>query len=191
MNKKIVRIAIIIAWCLLIACCAFKLFGSEVFNVAVESQRFIEVCNWLDGDGVWCKYILMFIMNLSATTFVILASALKYKVSWKWLIIIMVCASAIWGIKFANSIAAFVLECVQFIVLPALISKKWYYGIVGLVLNFVFQLFSMFIRGQEAIIFDDNTILSLVMTIDYYIMIALYYMYAILINKRKEDKQNG
>lgn len=51
----------------------------------------------------------------------------------------------------------------------------------------MFQVCSLYIRGQELAIFSDNTVLALVMSIDYYIMVALYYMYVVLIkNKNKE-----
>lgn len=191
MNKKVIKIAIIIAWCLLIACTAFKLFGSEVFNVAVENQRFLEICQWLETDGAWLQYILMYVLSTLVNIFVVLAASLKPKVSWKWLLIIIACSSVAWGVKWASSIAGLILDCLILIVLPALIAKKWYYGFIGLAFEFVFQILSMYIRAGDAYICDDNIILSLVISIDYYIMIALYYMYAILINKHKEEKQNG
>lgn len=73
------------------------------------------------------------------------------------------------------------------IVLPAIISKKWWSGFLGLALNMMFQVCSLYIRGQELAIFSDNTVLALVMSIDYYIMVALYYMYVVLIkNDNKE-----
>ena len=37
-------------------------------------------------------------------------------------------------------------------------------------------------------IFTNNTILALVLSIDYYIMIALFYMYIIVINNKKGEK---
>lgn len=50
----------------------------------------------------------------------------------------------------------------------------------------------MFIRGIDfGHTFDDNTILSLVFSIDYYIMIALYFLYMASIKTKKEDESNG
>ena len=39
--------------------------------------------------------------------------------------------------------------------------------------------------------FDNNTILSLVFSIDYYIMIALYFLYVSAIKTKKEEHANG
>lgn len=48
---------------------------------------------------------------------------------------------------------------------------------------------------SEALIFghtfDDNTILSIVFSIDYYIMIALYFLYMASIKTKKEGESNG
>lgn len=50
----------------------------------------------------------------------------------------------------------------------------------------------MFIRGIDfGHTFDDNTILSLVFSIDYYIMIALYFLYMASIKTKKEGENNG
>lgn len=65
-------------------------------------------------------------------------------------------------------------------------------GFVGLALNVAFQAISMFIRGIDfGHTFDDNTILSLIFSIDYYIMIALYFLYMASIKTKKEDESNG
>ena len=74
-KQRVVLIAIIIAWVLLFICFMFKLFGSKVFDIAVTNQRFVNACNWLDNDGVICKYIIAFIMYIVSTPFIVLASA--------------------------------------------------------------------------------------------------------------------
>ena len=185
---RVVLTAIICAWIALVACLVFKLFGSKVFDIAITNQRFLDVCYWLDNSGLWCKFILQILMYLVSNTFFILASSMKPNLKTKWLFIIIPTLCCLWVIKFFNSIAGFVLEIVAFITIPAIMSKKWWYGFVGVALNLLFQILSMFIRGQEMKIFDSNTILSLVLSIDYYIMIALFYLYAIVIyrNKNKE-----
>ena len=186
---KVLLTAIICAWITLVACLIFKLFGSNVFTIAVNNNRFINICNWLDTDGIWLRYIIQIIMYLTSNTFITLASAMHPSFKTKWLFIILPVFSCILVVKFFNSIAGFVLEIIAFIVIPAVMSKKWWYGFVGVALNIIFQVLSMFIRGQEMKIFDNNTILSLIMTIDYYIMIALFYMYSIVITNRNKIKE--
>lgn len=188
MNKKVVKIAIIISWCLLGACVIFKLCGSKVFELAVTNQRFISICNWLDGDGIVLKHILAFILSIPSNTLILLASSLIYKPTWKELLIIEGVNIPIWFVKAFFPIPGFVLECVMFIVIPAVISRKWWTGFMGLALNVVFQLISMFLRGHDvSVMASTNTILSLVILIDYYIMVILYYLYMIMIKKSKKE----
>lgn len=113
-------------------------------------------------------------MSITSTAFLMLAAGHDNKPTWKHLLLIGCTIIPIWVVKIFSSIAGFVFDCVSIIVIPAIISKKWWTGFVGLALNVAFQAISMFIRGIDfGHTFDDNTILSLVFSIDYYIMIAL------------------
>lgn len=170
----------------------FKLCGSKVCEIAVKNEQFIKVCNWLDGDGLWCNYALSAVMSTISTTFLMLAAGHDNKPTWKHLLLILCTIIPIWVVKIFSSIAGFVLDCVSIIVIPAILSKKWWAGFVGLALNVAFQAMSMFIRGIDmGHTFDNNTILSLVFSIDYYIMIALYFLYVSAIKTKKEEHANG
>lgn len=185
-KKKVVLIAIIVAWVLLLICFIFKLFGSKVFNIVVTNEDFINACNWLDSkDGEICKYILAATMYLVSTPFVVLASALKPSFKTKWMFIIIPSLCVVWVVKFFHSIAGMVVEAVVLIVIPCIMSKKWWTGFVGYGLHFLFQVLSMYIRGQQIKVLDTCTLTTLILTIDFYIMVALYYMYAIVINNKK------
>lgn len=189
MNKKVIKTAIIISWVLLGVCIIFKLCGSNVFELAITNNHFLAVCNWLDTDGIYFSYALSFVMSIVSTTFILMAASLIYKPTWKQLLFIEAVNIPVWFVKIFFPKVGFIIECVMFIVVPAVISRKWWTGFLGLALNVVFQLASMFIKGQEVKIFDSNTIFSLIFTIDYYIMIALYYLYVVMIKKsKKEDK---
>ena len=185
-KKKVVLTAIIVAWVLLLLCFIFKLFGSKVFNIVVSNQDFINACNWLDSkDGEVCKYILAALMYLVSTPFVVLASALHPSFKTKWMFIIIPSLCVVWVVKFFHSIAGMVVEAVVLIVIPCIMSKKWWTGFVGYALDLIFQLLSMYIRGQDIRLLDSSTLTTLILSIDYYIMIALFYLYVIVINNRK------
>lgn len=188
MNKKAIKTCIIICWCLLATCMIFKLCGSKIFEVAVTNQRFIDICNWLDGKGIYAKYVLAGIMSITSTTFLMLSASFAPKPNRKQIILILCVVIPIWFVKVFFAKIGFILDCVSIIVVPAIISKKWWAGFLGLILNIAFQVASMYIRGIEvATIFASNTILSLIFSIDYYIMIALYYMYTITIKIKKKE----
>lgn len=188
MNKRVLKTCIIICWCLLAACMIFKLCGSRVFEIAVTNQRFIDACNWLDGDGIYAKYILAGVMSITSTTLLMLSASFTSKPNWKQMVLILCSVIPIWFVKVFFAKIGFILDCISIIVVPAIISKKWWAGFVGLILNVAFQVASMYIRGIDvANIFATNTILSLIFSIDYHIMIALYYMYTIAIKTKKKE----
>lgn len=192
MYRKALKTCIIICWCLLAVCMVFKLCGSKVCEIAVGNGQFIKVCNWLDSDGLWCNYVLSSVMSTTSTTFLMLAAGHDHKPTWKHLLLILCTIIPIWVVKIFSSIAGFVLDCVSIIVVPAILSKNWWAGFVGLALNVAFQTMSMFVRGIDmGHTFDNNTILSLVFSIDYYIMIALYFLYVSAIKTKKEEHANG
>lgn len=186
MNKKAIKTCIIICWCLLATCMIFKLCGSKIFEVAVTNQRFIDICNWLSSEGIYVTYIVGGTLSIISNTFIILSSGLTPKPSWKQLLVIESVNIPVWFIKFFFPKIGFAVECVMFIVLPAILSKKWWTGFLGLALNVLFQVASLYIRGKELAIFADNVIFTIIFAIDYYIMIALYYMYMCLIKTKKE-----
>lgn len=187
MNKKILKICIIICWCLLAICMLFKLCGSKTFDIVVKNQRFIDVCDWLDTDGHYCLYAIGFTMSITSNTLILLASSITPKPTLKQIIFVECINVSVWFVKFFLPKIGFGIECIMFIVVPAIISKKWWSGFLCLALNMLFQICSLYIRGQELAIFSDNTILAFIMSIDYQIMIILYYMYIVLIKTNKKE----
>lgn len=188
MNKRVLKTCIIICWCLLACCMLFKLFGSRAFEIVVDNKRFIEICNWLDSDGIWCRYALAFTLSTTSTTFIMLSSSLTPKPNIKQLALILGTIIPTWGVKLFYPLIGFILDCVIIIVMPAIISKKWWTGFVGLALNFAFQLMSAYIKSVDiTTTMSQNTILALVFSIDYYIMIAIYYMYIVAIKNKKKE----
>lgn len=188
MNKKVIKVAIIISWVLLGVCIIFKLCGSNVFELAIKNQGFIDACAWLDTDGRYLLYVIGFLMSVISNTFILMASALIYKPTWKQLLLIEGVNIPVWFIKFFFPQAGFIVECVMFIVIPAIISKKWWTGFLGLALNVIFQVMSMFIKGHDmSQLMISNTILEFIFAIDYSIMVALYYLYVAMIKKSKQE----
>lgn len=183
MNQKLLKTAIITAWVMLLSCFIFKIFGSKVFEIVAVNDRFVTVCGWFDTKGKIIKYIIAFCLTVCSNTLILLASSNKQKVSIGLFAIFETAIVIVWALKLFNTKIGLIAEFIMFVTLPAIISKKWYRGIVGYALMFVFQILSLYIRGQEIKVFDDNTVLALIMSIDYYIMIVLFYLYTIYANK--------
>ena len=64
--------------------------------------------------------------------------------------------------------------------LPILIDyKKWYISLLAFGLTLIFELISMFLKLDNYKIFDDNVLVSLLLSIDYIIMLVLFWLYRI------------
>lgn len=189
MNKKILKTAIITAWVMLLSCFIFKIFGSQVFEIIAVNDRFAVICTWLDTKGKIVKYVIAFCLTICSNTLILLASSNKKIVSKGLFLIFETVIIIVWALKLFNTKIGLIAEFIMFVTLPAIVSKKWYRGIVGYALMFVFQILSLYIRGEEIKVFDDSTVLALIMSIDYYIMIVLFYLYTIYANKitKKEN----
>ena len=91
MYRKALKTCTIICWCLLLICMVFKLCGSNVCEIAVTNEQFINVCNWLDGNGIWCNYVLSAVMSTTSTAFLMLAAGHDHKPTWKHLQYVLIC----------------------------------------------------------------------------------------------------
>ena len=51
-KRNILRKTIILCWSALIICFVIKLLGGNYFEIFTTSERFIELCNWVDGNFI-------------------------------------------------------------------------------------------------------------------------------------------
>lgn len=199
---KSVRVSIILCWIMLIVCFIIKLFGGNWFEIMCENKHFICVCDFIDNHII-LQDVIAFVTYMSSTTLVVLAMSLIPKPNAKQLITIITLVAFIWVSQYINDLVKFILEPIMFAFFPFILSclsnekadvktrikKTWFLGIIGYVAVFSFQALSLVIKniGVKPIN-DENTLLSLLLMIDYYIMIVLYYLYVKL---KKGGKENG
>jgi hypothetical protein len=177
---------------MLVACFAIKLFGGNWFEVVCTNEHFILVCDFIDRNIVLENCIAYFLYVIF-TTILLMAVCRETSFQSKNIIIIASLISFVWISHFINENLKFSLEIFSFIFLPIFINKGktpikkvWYYGLIGIALDILFQMISFYIRGVKvAIIGDGNTLLSLILMVDYYIMILLHFL---LVKQRKEKK---
>lgn len=79
-----------------------------------------------------------------------------------------------------NDVMKFVYDTLLlFIACKCLNSDKILYRFVlTCILNVIYQIFSMFIRNLAITVYDDNLVISLLMNLDYYILLLLTYLYS-------------
>lgn len=186
MMKNKYKVLIKSCWILLFICCAFKLFGADIFIAGTSNENFIKVCTFIE-ENIFIKYILYLLMNIVSSGIYFMAVLSEKKINLKWLIpygIYAVCK-----IIFNSLDSLFMI--LDFIIIPGLpiiINPKiWKRSLLGTVLNLGFQFVSMFLKLDNFTMFDENTLIFLILNIDYYIMLVLYYLYSNF-NDEKEIK---
>lgn len=188
---KAVKRAIILCWIMLIVCFIIKLFGGNWFEIICNNEHFVYVCNFIDSHTV-LQDIISALLYLFSSYYIIKACALMPKPNKKQAIIIIASLLFVWAFKYLSLTLKSIIELVNHITIPIVINligckdkeeRKtklkhcWYYGIIGYVLILVFQVISLITKNIGVAFIGKNTLLALILMIDYYIMIALYYLY--------------
>ena len=174
-NKYIILIRS--CWILLLACCIFKLFGANIFIAGVDDGNFKTFCNFVNDNSV-LKFIISIIINALSCIIYYMAILEENKPKLKWTIplIIYVILKQIFN-KF--DILFFVLDFIMTIGFPLFLKiKNWKRILLGCVLTLIFQVLSMFLKMDNYTMFDNNFLVGIILSIDYYIMLVLYYLYS-------------
>lgn len=194
---KAIKRAIIICWIMLIVCFIIKLVGGNWFEIICDNKHFINVCSYIDNHLV-LKYIIAVITYLPSLFFVIISCSLLPNPNKKQAFIILIVLIIVWSTNFISVLIKSILEAIMIITLPIILNsvkwfvdepksfkKTWFLGIIGYAFIVVFQLLSLITRNIGIKVVDDNTLITLILMIDYYIMVALYYLYIKLLIRSK------
>jgi hypothetical protein len=181
---------ITVSWILLIVCLIIKLLGGNWFDLNTENSKFIDFCNYVETHQILKMSIACVIYLISG--YFILSIILKEKLKPKHILIfypLMIVKSLLgWYI----SGITFIFDFVIIIIIPIILTRNWKRIIIANILLISFQLITIYARNL-GIIFSgsfneqNNTIVSLLYQIDYYLMILLYYLYTF--KNRKEIKK--
>lgn len=202
---KAIKRAIILCWIMLIVCCIIKLIGGNWFEIICYNEHFIHICNFIDKHII-LNSIIGLMLYVFVGYFIFVTMALLEKPLKRQRIFIIVLLCVVWTFNFVGNIVKFCIEIGVFILFPPIINildkknKKsikytWFMGIVGCVLNIAFQTISLFTKNIGIKIIDNSFLTTIIFSIDYYIMVFLFYLYVKLklkTNKiKKEIEQNG
>ena len=177
MMKNPFKVLIITCWILLLLCCIAKLFGANWFIASTNNQNFLDFCKYIE-ETFWF-YIFTAIFNIVTCGIYYMAVLKQNKPDLRWLIPLIIYA-ILKSIFYKQKILFFILDFVMTLGLPLLLDhKRWLWIIIGVALTFAFQYISMFLKLDNYNIFSENAFVSMVLSIDYIIMLLLYWLYSI------------
>ena len=168
---------IITCWILLAVCCVAKLFGANWFIIHTDNQRFTDFCRCIE-DSFW-YYIFTSVFNIITTSIYLMGVLKQKKPSIKWFLPLIAYA-ILKSIFYRQKVLFFILDFVFIISIPLLIDRnKWLRIFIGIALNLGFQFVSMFLKLNNYEVFSENAFVSMILSIDYVIMLMLYWLYSI------------
>lgn len=178
-------------WVVLICCFIVKLFGGNFFEIACNNEKFIRFCA-VFSTGV-PYYIINYVLYHVGTYYyfkaVLKTQNLNNK---KYIVHCVICfvwiLKLLLTLKIGNNTLVFLLyDTVFMIIFPLIIdSKKFKRALIGYVINLIFQIITLITKNIGLKLLTDNLLIIIIYSIDYYIMVILYYLYSI-----KEDKENA
>ena len=194
-----IKLAIVLCWIMLVACFVIKLFGGNWFDIVCTNEHFSNLCDFIDNN-VFIKYIIAFPLYVFGTYFIIVSCCKLPNANSHQKTMIVGCLVMVWLSQFISMGLKMALEIIVFLFMPTLlrymfcddglksiIKKNWHLGIIGYLLDLGFQLLSLVTRNIGIKLVDDKILVSLILMIDYYIMIALYYLYVKTMKGEKKD----
>jgi hypothetical protein len=182
------KITIVLCWLSLFSFWAIKLFGGNWFEIMVENENFIKFSNTV--QNTWLKYLVSLITIFVSYYFMYGAVLQKVALKGKYLAVYLLSALANWAvvnfvpIDFVRMIFGYTLIIITSICYQKGIKK--YFGVLTVILDFVFSTLSMLTRGIKLSFITDYFIL-LIGSLDLYIMLGLYFLYSNLLNLKKEE----
>lgn len=186
---QITRITIVICWISLFAFWAIKLFGGNFFEIVVENENFVKFSEMV--ETTWLKYLVSFITIAVAKYLTFGAICQKFYFKGKQLAFVLFGIVSIWAVSNFMPLGKLQFPAwyayVVFIVASLKYQKGWKksFGVLAIVFETAFTLLSTIVRNiQFEVIY--NFLIASILSIDVYIMLALYFLYTNLLKLEKE-----
>lgn len=168
---------IISCWVVLLCCFVVKLLGGNFFEIVCKNEKYIAFTNFFN-QGI--PYILITTIFYVVSTSIVFMAICKFEKPKWWVILATFIFITIKQVLYKYVALTFILEFGYMIVLPIIYNKKlWLRAIIGVLLVLLFQIISLITKniGIKFLYYDVFT--AIIFTIDYYIMIILYWLYSI------------
>lgn len=184
----ITKTTIIMCWIALLAFWGIKLFGGNFFEIAVQNENFVKFSEKV--ETTWIKYLVSFVTIALSNYMTLGAVCQKLYFRGKQSIVVWLSIISMWVV--ANFIEIDFLKMWYGYILTFLIPLFYQVryrkllGLLAVVFDLGFSIISMFVRNIPFVV-SSNYMISMIMSIDIYLMICLYYLYSNLINMKRRN----
>ena len=193
MMKDKYKTLIISCWVVLLVYFVIKLLGGNYFEAICYNPNIVSICEFVDNN-YWVSYLFK-APAYAITSYLVYLTITKQKLKDDWWMIIILLVQPFckrYILPLGLAIDAFTLIIYPTLKLIFVNKDKWWIVIlrvlIGNVLLVAFQLLSTFTRNIGYYIPLDNTLVGIIMSIDYYLMTLLYYLHTRDYYYKKEVK---
>ena len=174
-SNKVIKRSIILCWVALALCFLVKICGGNFFAIAVENERFIAVCEYIDSN---CVRLIQFINYTIMSCIYYCATFRVVKPNKRQLGCIALATALSFLIKMLNMYVGAIFEIVLMILLPVVVAKqKWYYSVLYVVIYYLFGYVSLFVKNISNVYLPSYSLLGLIFSLDVYFMLILFMLY--------------
>ena len=184
MNKKVFIAMLILSVSFLVGMYVLKIFFPQEFMMGIQNEKLIAVGNYIDNH----RWLFCICGGLTSfVTYYLYCCACSHRLWLRWyeILIILIVVVLIKVINFYDMNMATIISWTNFVFLPALFKGYIKTTAIVFTVHSVLQGLSLNIRGFTMYLASTNFITMLLLSIDMYLWLILFY---ILFNyKRKEN----
>lgn len=183
MNKKVLNVMIWLTWGILAFFLIAKLFFGEWVAIIVTNERLVKIGVFIDNH-FWLYETLTFVFTLLTYYLYLCACSRKWRLSTKSILCIVPILLILHVVKYFNPTIGMVLDYCTMFVIP------YYLGATYKDTAFIFcghcmsQMASLYIRNIPVNPLMYNSMSMIILMIDQYIWLLIYYFYQ---NKYKKE----
>ena len=181
-TREVLKRMIILCWVILAVCFVVKIFGGNFFNIVVNNERFIRVCNYVENTFLY--YVIGFLFYYANGLFILLAMKRELTPTNKELLFYSLFTIILFAIQYTFKYIGFleismIITTIRYILLPLFVFKVKLKDVIIInVFDLVFQLISSFVKSIDVSnTIADKFLIVIIFLIDYYIMVFLLYLY--------------
>ena len=181
--KNKYKTLIISCWVVLIIYFIIKILGGNYFNIEVEWKNLIEACSFLDKNPLLSCFVKAPFYSISSYFVYLTITKKKFKDDY-WVALIFLLSPFL---KRYLTAIGFILDGIMVVVIPYIVliknkKEKPLYSLIRVfianLLLIAFEVISGLTRNIGYYIpLTNNTLIGLILSIDYYIMVILYYLH--------------
>lgn len=185
MNKKVLRTMIALVIVFLLACYILKIFFPEQFVLSVENETIIVIGKYIDNNE-WANYIFGIITSFITYWLYLCAVCRRWYLKWYEIIIVLLVIGGSIGLSLLDTNIYSAYSVITFIVLPLIFKSDLKSVAIVFSIHSLSQTMSLTIRNLPMYITSLNNLVILILSLDMYFWLLLFY---ISFNYIREDKE--